>query len=203
MEWRYGCVKSGELKWEREPGQDKRGAEYATRLSNTEGGSVYREIYKRTKLLDGEQYSFDAMPNYRYDCLVTNDLMVKEWEAWEFYNGRANIENGIRELKNDYQLGDIVTSEFDANDVITQVTLLAYILMNHFKRKALPQEMARMQLGTLRWRIFNIPGRILWGARYQWTRLYNVFASGRFYAEILFRLKNLISWVLSPPVLGT
>ena len=51
------------------------------------------------------------------------------------YNKRAHIENAIKELKEDYQLGKIVTDSFDANDVITQTTMMAFIIkkVKYFK----------------------------------------------------------------------
>ena len=198
IEQRYKQVNYADLNW---LGEDKNSkVVYASTLTKTEKGTNFREIFRRTLIEDKNQFSL--IPNYRYDCLATNDFIKTEWDAFEFYNGRANIENNIRELKNDYHLGKIATSSFDANDVITQITLLAYILMQHFKRKALPKEMARMQLGTLRWRIFNIPGKIIFSGRRELTRLYNIFANSRLYEIIFYKVKHLNSWVLAPPILS-
>ena len=125
-----------------------------------------------------------------------------DFDVFAFYNARANIENNIKELKHGYQLGEIVTDSFDANDAMTQATMLAYLLMSHFKRLALPKDMRRMQITTLRWRLFNIPGRMLWATRRQWIRLYNVFTDEKSYAAIFYKVKYLRSWVLKPPALA-
>jgi hypothetical protein len=190
---------STELVWRRD--ERDSGAEYASRLTNTERGTVWREVFKRTKK-KGAQLSLLGIAEYRYDCVATNDLVIDEFGAFSFYNARANIENNIRELKNGYSLGDIVTDCFDANDAITQVTMTAYLLMSHFKRLALPKDLRRMQLTTLRWRLFNIPGRMLWSARREWIKLFNVFTDEKTYAAIFYKIKYLRSWVLSPPALA-
>lgn len=172
--------------------------EYASHVTNTKNGTLYREIYKRTRCQSPQLGLFESI-SYRYDCLTTNDLTVADPKAYLFYNGRANVENNIRELKNDYQLGKIVTENFDANDVITQMTLFAYLIIQHFKRTLLPKDMHRMQLSTIRWQVMNIPGRIFREARRSWIRIQNVFASETFYARIYRKLATLNSWVLAPP----
>jgi Transposase DDE domain group 1 len=190
---------SVELLWKQDS-RDKN-AEYASRLTNTAQGTVWREVFKRSKK-KGKQLELLGIAEYRYDCVATNDLVIDDFGAFEFYNARANIENSIKELKYGYQLGEVVTDSFDANDAITQVTMLAYLLMSHFKRLALPKDLQRMQISTLRWRLFNIPGRMLWSARRQWVRLYNVFTDEKTYAAIFYKIKYLKSWVLCPPAIA-
>jgi hypothetical protein len=187
---------STDLMWVVDPKNPN--SEYATWTTNTAKGTLYREIYKRTKIKQ-EQLSLLESASYRYDCLATNDLVIEAKAAFEFYNGRANIENNIKELKQDYALGKIVTDNFDANDVITQVTLFFYMLVQHFKRTLLPDDMQRIQLSTLRWKVMNIPGSLFRGARRQWMRIQNIFLSEKIYASIFRRLDKLHSWVLSPP----
>lgn len=173
---------------------------YASRITLTNKGTKYREIFKR-KLLEpeGGQLSLGAGANYRFDCLATNELTIDDPKAFEFYNGRANIENNIKELKQDYHLGKIVTDSFDANDVITQLTMLTYLLMRHFQNEVLPQKMQRMQLSTLRTQLFNIPGRLLVMRRRTWTRLQNLFINEATYALIFQALEKIRSWILEPP----
>ena len=175
------------------------GISYASRMTMTGKKTYYREIFKRTLLQNEGQLSLGELSSYRYDCLVTNDLLMDEDKAFEFYNGRANIENGIRELKYDYQLGKIITDDFGANDVITQLTLLTYLLMSHFKNEVLPDNMKKMKLSTLRNQLFNIPGRLLSFARQQFTRIQNIFVGEEVYAKIFEKLRTLNTWVLAPP----
>jgi hypothetical protein len=117
------------------------------------------------------------------------------------YNGRANIENAIKELKYDYHLGRIVTKSFDVNDIITQVTMMAHILIQHFKRLILDKKDQKSQLSTLRWKFLNLPTFALRGARRQWYRITNVFMDGKYLIRMLYRLKIKVSFLCHPPPL--
>lgn len=180
------------------PDPENPDVQYASLTTRTEQGSLWREIFKRTRKKQMQLSLLDAT-EYSYDALASNDMTISEREAYAFYNARANIENNIRELKNDYALGEIVTESFDANDAITQTTLLAYLLVSHFKRKLLPPQMQRSQLRTVRTYVFNIPARMLSQARRKILKLHNVFRDAAFYARLYFKLKHLRSWILGPP----
>lgn len=183
---------------------ERNGASFASRTTVTEKGTKYREIFKRTYIEPKNgQLMLGEAAEYRFDCLATNDFTIEDDKAFDFYNGRANIENNIKELKQAYQLGKIVTDSFDANDVITQLTMLTYLLMRHFQNEVLPKPMQKMQLATLRNKLFNIPGRLLVMQRRAWTRIQNVFTSENTYAVIFQSLARLKSWVLEPPNLAT
>src|SRR6266542_628626 len=85
--------------------------------------------------------------SYHYQVLVTN-LDLRPLNLWRFYNGRAGIERIIRELKGDYPLGKIPTRHFFANDAYFHLLLLAYNLVNWFKRLCLPREFQTATLDT-------------------------------------------------------
>lgn len=174
------------------------GISYASRATKTSKGHIYLEIFKR-KLIDNKgQLSLGEIASYRYDCLATNNMTIEGERAFEFYNGRANIENNIRELKNDYSLGKIVTDNFNANDVITQVTMLTYILMRHFQNAVLPQPMQKHFLSTLRNHVFNIPALFKSGQRKIFLKIKNIFCGEFIYAKTMKNLNKLNSWVLQP-----
>jgi hypothetical protein len=185
---------SSALTW----GPEVRGISYSSYMTVTSTGTKVREIYKRTALGTG-QLSLGDISLYRYDCLSTNDFTIEEDKAFEVYNKRAHIENAIKELKEDYQLGKIVTDSFDANDVITQATMLAYMLVQILKNEVLPTNMARMRLSTLRTQVFNVPACIVHWARREITRIQNIFTSEETMALIMQRSRSFISWVLDPP----
>lgn len=97
---------------------------------------------------------------YHYQVLVTN-LDLRPLNLWRFYNGRAGIERIIRELKGDYPLGKIPTRHFFANEAYLHLLLLAYSLVNWFKRLCLPSEFQSATLDTLRNRILLMPAQLL------------------------------------------
>lgn len=114
----------------------------------------------RGEEINGVSYaSYDAVTKKqtKYACLTTNDLIINADKAFEVYNKRANIENAIKELKEDYGLGKIITESFDTNDVITQVQVLTYTLVQLLKNEVLPPKMSRMRLSTLRTQVFKVP----------------------------------------------
>jgi hypothetical protein len=188
---------SNDLVW----GGEVSGVSYASRSTKTEKGNSYYEIFKRTRLENQGQLSLGEVVSYRYDCIATSRALKEESEAFLIYNGRANIENNIREMKNDYQLGRIVTDDFDANDIITQITLLTYLLVRHFQREALGDKMKKFVLSTLRNHVFNIPALFRKGQRRLFLKIKNVFVDDFFYARVTKIISKLSTWVVSPPLL--
>jgi len=77
------------------------------------------------------------MGGYNYQLLVTN-LSLTPLHLWRFYNQRARAELIIRELKYAYALGKIPTKDFQANEAFFHIVLLAYNLLNWFKRLCAP-----------------------------------------------------------------
>ncbi len=94
------------------------------------------------------------MGGYSYQLLVTN-LALKPLYLWRFYNQRARAELIIRELKYAYALGKIPTKDFQANEAFFQIVLLAYNLLNWFKRLCAPAHLERATLQRLRQRLFS------------------------------------------------
>lgn len=107
-----------------------------------------------------EQLTLFKLGKYHYQVLVTN-LDLQPLNLWRFYNGRAGIERIIRELKGNYPLGKIPTRHFFANEAYFHLLLLAYNLVNWFKRLCLPQEFQTATLQTLRNRILLMPAQLL------------------------------------------
>jgi hypothetical protein len=107
-----------------------------------------------------QQLTLFKLGSYHYQVLVTN-LDLRPLNVWRFYNGRAGIERIIRELKGDYPLGKIPTRHFFANDAYFHLLLLAYNLVNWFKRLCLPREFQTATLDTLRNRILLMPAQLL------------------------------------------
>ena len=107
-----------------------------------------------------EQLTLFKLGKCHYQILVTN-LDLQPMNLWRFYNGRAGVERIIRELKGDYPLGKIPTRHFFANEAYFHLLLLAYNLVNWFKRLCLPPEFQTATLQTLRNRILLMPAQLL------------------------------------------
>jgi len=100
------------------------------------------------------------MAGYTYQVLVTN-LTLTPLHLWRFYNQRARAELIIRELKDAYALGKIPTKDFLANEAFFQIVLLAYNLLNWFKRLSAPAHLQRATLQRLRQRLFVVPAQLV------------------------------------------
>lgn len=179
---------------------DNNGESFASRKTNTKNGTQFLEVFKRRKN-ETEQLDLFTQVSYRYDCIATNDFVKSEKEIFLFYNGRANIENNIKEIKYDYSLGKIITDSFEANDVITQITMMAYILMTHFKNECLPEKYKRCFLSSIRSQVFNMIGKFFVDSNQVYSRIKNVFCDDRVYAFIFEQVRKIKSWVVDPPTL--
>jgi hypothetical protein len=107
-----------------------------------------------------EQLRLFKLGKYHYQVLVTN-LTLKPLTLWRFYNDRAAVELLIRQLKGDYALGSIPTHHFFANEAYFHLLLLAYNLVNWFKRLCLPRQWHLATLQTLRNQILLTPAQLL------------------------------------------
>jgi len=106
------------------------------------------------------QLTLFQMGGYTYQALVTN-LLLQPLNLWRFYNQRARAELIIRELKYAYALGKIPTNDFWANEAFFQITLLAYNLLNWFKRLCVPPHLREATLQRLRQRLFVVPAQLV------------------------------------------
>jgi len=107
-----------------------------------------------------EQLTLFKLGKYHYQVLVTN-LDLQPLNLWRLYNDRAGVERIIRELKGDYPLGKIPTRHFFANQAYFHLLLLAYNLVNWFKRLCLPPEFQTATLQTLRNQILLMPAQLI------------------------------------------
>ena len=91
---------------------------------------------------------FEDEPGYRYSCYVTNlDLPLDQ--VWNIYNGRADCENRIKELKQDFGLENFCLEDFWATEASFRFIMVAYNLMSLFRHFAL-QHHKRATLRTLK-----------------------------------------------------
>jgi len=84
----------------------------------------------------GGKQLFEELPGYRFSCYVTNlDLPLDQ--IWNIYNTRADCENRIKELKNDFGLESFCLQDFWATEASFRFIMVAYNLMSLFRHFAL------------------------------------------------------------------
>jgi hypothetical protein len=97
------------------------------------------------KLLEVPGYKFQA-------CGPTCRAPINALEVWRRYNGRADIENRIKELGTQFGLKGLCCRSFWATEAACHLAICAYNLCVGLQRRlGQPQ---RAELTTLRWRLF-------------------------------------------------
>jgi Transposase DDE domain group 1 len=94
------------------------------------------------------------VPGYRFQALVTN--LARSTEAlgvWRRYNGRADIENRIKELGAQFGIKALCCQSFWATEALHHLAIAAYNLCVLLQRRL--GQLERCELGTLRWRLFG------------------------------------------------
>ena len=76
-------------------------------------------------------------------------------EIWRLYRGRADAENRIKELKEDFGVSGFCLDSFNATEAAFRTALLAYNLMSLF-RQAILQAPQSQRLSTMRFQCFAI-----------------------------------------------
>ena len=69
----------------------------------------------------------ELVPIYKYACYCTNQE-IDAWAAHECYKQRSTSENWIEQVKNQLLAGMTLTNNFWANDMLWQLSVLAYNL---------------------------------------------------------------------------
>ncbi|MCF0253161.1 MAG: IS1380 family transposase [Duodenibacillus sp.] len=92
------------------------------------------------------------LARWRYTLMTTSMCMGPE-DVWRLYRGRADCENRIKELKEDFGLGSLVTRSFWATESALTTVALAYNLISLF-RQAVLSAPSFPRLPTLQNRLF-------------------------------------------------
>ena len=97
----------------------------------------------------------------RYIVIASNrEESAEETVAW--YNERGETsENRLKELKLGLGMDRMPCGDFRANAVFFWIGVIAYNLFKLFELKILPEEWERHQVGTLRWKLYNLAGKVV------------------------------------------
>ena len=136
---------------------------------------------------------FELM-GYSYQVIVTNIEWMLPEEIWRFYNGRANVENMIKEGIPSYSLDVNISHFYGANVAHFHLAMLAYNLMNLFKELVLEQRDNKRMGKWIRHRFFLIAGRLVRGGRKFILKLQEDWAYRKEYNEAEKRLERL-AWI--------
>jgi len=128
--------------------------------------------------------------DYLYHTLVSN-LSLDSPGVWHFYKRRCRAELDIRELKESFPLGKIPSKYFLANQVHFHLILLAYDLVNWFKRLCLPHPWSSATLRTIRTDLLVLPARLVYSAGKNQLKLSKEYPHQKLFHQTLSNIHKL------------
>jgi hypothetical protein len=97
----------------------------------------------------------------KYTVIVTNRMESAE-DVVTWYNQRGECsENRIKELKIGFGMERMPCGQFEANAVFFRIGVLAYNIFRLFILRTLATSWHRHQVQTIRWRLYQIAGKIV------------------------------------------
>jgi len=94
------------------------------------------------------------VPGYRFQALVTNlPRSVDALNVWRQYNGRADLENRIKELGQQFGIKRLCVDNFWGPEAMHHLAIAAYNLCVLLQRRL--GQLEKCELNTLRWRLFG------------------------------------------------
>lgn len=94
------------------------------------------------------------VPSYRFQALWTNlPGTVSPLTVWRRYNGRADIENRIKELGEQFGIKRLAVKSFWGTEALHHLAIAAYNLCVLLQRRL--GQLEKCELNTLRWRLFS------------------------------------------------
>jgi hypothetical protein len=129
----------------------------------------------------------------RVGFIVTN-LSLPSRAVVRFYNRPGTAEQWIKEGKQATHWTRLSCHRFRANEVLLQLSVLAYKLGNLWRRLVLPKRIDHWSLTSLQQRLVKTGGRLVKHARYYWLLLAEGHLTRRMFGAILRRI-----WALPVP----
>lgn len=115
-----------------------------------------RQLIEERPKATGKQLSLfeedEIIGKYRFSAYITN-LELPPKIVWDSYRGRADSENRIKELKEDFGADSFATKDFFALEATLNFVMMAYNLMSLF-RQIIMKSNPQPQLKTLRYKLF-------------------------------------------------
>ena len=124
--------------------------------------AVRQDISRRPHAMGKELSLFGAdydIGNYRYSVWITNSP-DPSYEVWKQCRPRANDENTIKELKEDFALGGFSMKYFYSTEAAMLIRVLVYNLFVLFRHHILGQNEKTERLKTLRYKYFVLPAQL-------------------------------------------
>lgn len=131
-----------------------------------------------------------SKPVYEYMVLITNDTLPIVALS-QLYRDRADCENVIDEIKNQWGWGGFVTQDLNRCNIIARLIALIYNWWNIFTRLAHPEQ--HKEAITSRPLLLHAVGRMVTSGRRKTLRLTPMHAMGEKISKTLNRISRFLS----------
>lgn len=124
--------------------------------------TVRQDIKRRQHAMGKTLSLFDNdfdLKDYRFSVWITN-AEDKPYEVWKMCRPRANDENTIKELKEDFALGGFSMKHFYSTEAAMLIRVLIYNPFVLFRYQILGQKEKIQRLKTLRYKYLVMPAQL-------------------------------------------
>jgi hypothetical protein len=154
---------------------------------------VREEIRERP---DAKGRRLIEVPGYTFRAIATT-LGLLPADVWRFYNHRADCENRLKELKDDFGAAGFCLQPFDGTEAVFRLLCFLFNLIAMFKRDVTQNESP--QLGTLRTEVLVVGGIVGATGRRTVLRLGLRGDRQRRFAQLLSRIATIVATVAQFP----
>jgi hypothetical protein len=121
------------------------------------GQGAFRLVVVRWKDRQGDLFR----DTYHYHCIATNSIEEgAEQVVWR-YNGRAQIENHIKEIKSGFGMEWMPSAELCANAVHFAIGIMTYNLFIAQKLLVMPEQWHTKTIKSIRWLLVEVGGKLI------------------------------------------
>jgi len=108
--------------------------------------------------------TIEKIPVYDYFCYCSNLKGLDSFEIHKLYGGRAECENWIENAKNQLCAGKTITNDFHVNDILWQLSVIAYNL-SVIMRYESDFKTWRQEPKTFQEWFISVPGKVVTNGR--------------------------------------
>lgn len=134
--------------------------------------TFYREKLSETPKLGHQLDFFSPDDGYYEHSVILSNKEISAVKLLDFYNGRANMEHDLAEIKGEFGFDVIPCRDYQGNGAHQQISTLAYNLVRNFQMEVmLPKDRPRsssrtnifefVSLKTIRFEMITAAGRLL------------------------------------------
>jgi hypothetical protein len=152
------------------------------------GKSAFRVIVLRWKERQGDLFK----DTYHYHCIATSMVEESPEEVVWRYNGRGQVENHIKEIKNGFGMGWMPSGDFGANVVYFGIGILTYNLFLSQKFLTMPESWKTKTIKSVRWLLVEVGGKLVSRSRRKILRICTSLEKVRIYLEMRRRTFELL-----------